>query len=154
MSSPSCSAAGRRGEVVRFAVTGLSAYLTDVGVFNLLLVGLGAGPIPSKVVSSLLAIAVAFLGSRYYTWRDRPRGHLGREYVLFLVFSVLAALIQLLCLWVSHYGFGLRTPMADNISGNVVGMGLATLFRFWAFRSFVFPDARPKHAGESRERQG
>lgn len=130
----------RWGEVGRFAVTGLAAYATDVIVFNLLLVGAGAGPTTSKVVSSLLAIAVAFAGSRWYTWRHRPRGNVGREYGLFLLASVLAAFIQLACLWVSHYGLGLTSTLADNVSGNVIGMALATVFRFWAFRTWVFPE--------------
>ncbi len=133
-------AGARHPEVVRFAVTGLAAYATDVAVFNLLLLATPAGPIMAKVVSSLLAIAVAFVGSRFYTWRHRPRGHLVREYSLFLVFSALAAGIQLGCLWFSHFVLGLTSTLADNVSGNVIGMILATLFRFWTFRTFVFPD--------------
>lgn len=133
-------AGGRHGELARFAVTGLAAYATDVAVFNALLLGAGGGPTASKVVSSLAAIAVAFLGSRYYTWRHRPRGHLGREYALFLLVSVLAAGLQVLCLVVSHHGLGLTSALADNLSANVVGMALATVFRFWAFRTVVFPE--------------
>lgn len=129
----------RWAEIGRFAVTGLAAYVTDVAVFNLLLIGLDVGPTTSKVVSSLLAIAVAFTGSRYYTWRHRPRGHVGREYAMFLLMSVVAAGIQLACLGLSHYGLGYTSALADNISGNVVGMALATLFRFYAFRTWVFP---------------
>ncbi len=133
------------GEVFRFAVTGLSAYLTDVAVFNALLLGADAPPGVSKVVSSLAAIAVAFVGSRYYTWRDRKTDSPLREYALFLLLSVLAAGIQLGCLLVSHDLLGLRSTLADNLSANVVGMGLATLFRFWTFRTYVFRE-RPGDA--------
>lgn len=129
----------RLAEVGRFAVTGLAAYVTDLVVFNVLLLGTGSGPVLAKVVSSVFAIAVAFAGSRYYTWRHRPRGHMGREYAVFLLLSAVAAGIQLLCLAISHYGLGLTSTLADNVSGNVIGMGLATLFRFWSFRTFVFP---------------
>lgn len=126
-------------EVARFAITGGAAYLTDVLVFNALLLGAGMPSTWSKVVSSAVAIAVAFAGSRHYTWRDRRTDSPLREYALFVLFSVLAAGIQLACLVVSHDLLGLRSALADNISANVVGMGLATLFRFWTFRSFVFP---------------
>lgn len=129
-----------QGELARFAVTGLVAYAVDVGVFNLCLLALGAGPVAAKVVSSIFAITVAFLGSRFYTWRHRPRGHAGREYALFVAFSVLAALIQVGCLLVSNDVLGLDGPVADNVSGNVVGMALATAFRFWSFRRYVFTD--------------
>jgi hypothetical protein len=46
--------------------------------------------------------------------------------------------IALACLAVSHYLLDLRSPLADNISANGVGLVLGTLFRFWAYRRFVF----------------
>ena len=137
---PAVRGAEVRGELGRFAVTGLVAYAVDVGVFNLCLLGFGTGPVAAKVVSSVFAITVAFLGSRFYTWRHRARGHAGREYALFFAFSVLAALIQVGCLVVSNDVLGLDGPVADNISGNVIGMGLATAFRFLTFRRYVFLD--------------
>ncbi len=130
---------GRRQELLRFGVTGLTAYLSDVAVFNALLLRLDADPRLSKVVSSAVAIAVAFAGSRYYTWRERRSDSPGPEYLLFVLFSVLAAGIQLGCLVYSRTVLGLTDPLADNISANVVGMGLATVFRFYTFRTYVFP---------------
>ena len=130
---------GRTREVVRFAATGLTAYAADVAVFNALLLGADAPPTTAKVVSSVIAIAVAFAGSRWFTWRERRSANPGREYLLFVVFSVLAAGIQLACLVVSRDLLGLTSAFADNVSANVVGMGLATLFRFWTFRTYVFP---------------
>ncbi|WP_432483816.1 GtrA family protein [Kineococcus esterisolvens] len=127
-------------EVLRFLVTGGAAYLVDVAVFNLLLLVLDVPSLWSKVVSSVVAIAVAFLGSRYYTWRDRRSEHPGREYAMFLLLSVIAALLQVACLWFSRHVLDLTSPLADNISSNVVGMAIATVFRFLTFRSLVFPD--------------
>jgi putative flippase GtrA len=37
----------------------------------------------------------------------------------------------------SHYVIGLTSLTADNVA-NIVGIGLGTLFRFWAYRRFVF----------------
>ena len=126
-------------EVLRFLVTGGIAYLADLVIFNVLLFS-GTGSVWSKVVSSVVAIAVAFVGSRYYTWRDRRSEHPGREYAMFVLLSIVAAGLQLLCLTITHYGFGWTSPLADNLSGNVVGMAIAMVFRFLTFRSLVFPD--------------
>lgn len=126
------------GEVLRFGVVGLAAYGTDVAVFNLLLLAAAWDPVPSKVLSSAVAIAVAFAGSRWWTWRHRRTPNIGREYAMFLFLSVVAAGIQLLCLVISRELLGLRSAVADNISANVVGMALATVFRFWSFRTLVF----------------
>jgi putative flippase GtrA len=129
----------RMREVVRFLISGGIAYLADLLVFNLLLLA-GVGSILSKVVSSVVAIFIAFLGSRYYTWRDRRSEHPGREYAMFFLFSAIAAGLQLLCLAITHNGLGWTSALADNISGNVVGMAIAMVFRFLTFRTFVFPD--------------
>jgi putative flippase GtrA len=135
----------RAPELVRFAVTGLAAYATDIIVFNVLLLGTATPSTWAKVVSSLAAIAVAFLGSRYFTWPERRSEQPGREYALFLAFSLVAAGIQVLCLVLSHDVLGLTGAVSDNVSGNVVGMALATAFRFWTFRTYVFPSApRPE----------
>ena len=133
----------RRAELSRFAVTGLAAYATDVVVFNVLLLGTPTSSAWSKVVSSLAAIAVAFAGSRFYTWRERRSDSPGREYALFLLLSLVAAGLQLLCLVFSREVLDLRSSLADNVSANVVGMAIATVFRFWSFRTFVFP-VRPQ----------
>ncbi|WP_380162212.1 GtrA family protein [Kineococcus sp. R86509] len=129
----------RMGEVVRFLISGGIAYLADLLVFNLLLLA-GVDSILAKVVSSVIAIFIAFLGSRYYTWRDRRSVHPGREYAMFFLFSAIAAGLQLLCLAITHNGLGWTSALADNISGNVVGMAIAMVFRFLTFRTFVFPD--------------
>ena len=129
----------RLAEAGRFGVVGLVAYGTDVLLFNALLLGADLPSVLAKVVSGAVAIAVAFAGSRWWTWRSRRGPDVGREYALFVLFSVLAAGIQVACLLVSRELLGLRSAVADNVSANVVGMALATAFRFWTFRTYVFP---------------
>jgi putative flippase GtrA len=129
-----------RREVGRFAVVGAAAYGTDVAVFNVLRLA-GTAPVGAKAVSSVLAVGVAFAGSRWWTWPDRSGPGLARQSALFVLFSALGAGLQLLCLVVSREVLGLRDAVSDNVSANVVGMALATAFRFWTFRTFVFaPD--------------
>ena len=140
-------------EVSRFAVTGGAAYLVDVVAFNLALWG-GMEHLSAKVLSSTAAVTVAYLGSRYYTWPTaEPRT--AHPVLAFVAISAVAAAVQLACLWVSHDLIGWTRPLADNLSANVVGMGLATAVRFWAFRRLVFgsspgqvivaPAAHPVH---------
>jgi putative flippase GtrA len=131
-------------EMVKFGAVGAIAFLVDVGTFNLLRFGLGGGgpfetkPITAKIVSASLATVVAWLGNRLWTFRHRRRASAGHELALFVVFNVVGMLIALGCLAFSHYVLDLRTARADNISANGVGLVLGTLFRFWAYRLFVF----------------
>ena len=90
-------------------------------------------------MSVAAATTFAYFGNRFWTFRHRGRTNMGREYLLFFVLNGVAMLISVGCLWVSHYLLGLTSPLADNISANVIGLGLGTLFRFWSYRRWVFP---------------
>lgn len=132
-----------RREVVKFGTVGLVAYVVDVGVFNLLRFAGGVGPLhakplTAKVISTALAMLVAWLGNRYWTYRDQRRARVDHELLLFIAANIVGMAIAVGCLWVSHYALGLTGALADNISANGVGLALGTAFRFWAYRTWVF----------------
>jgi putative flippase GtrA len=134
-------------EVGKFGVVGVVAFVVDVSVFNLLLKL--TGPFISATISMTVAATVAFTGNRFWTWRDRERSGLHREYLLYFGFNLVGLLIGLACLWVSsgllgHYWPDIfHTRLAYNLAKNVVGMALGTLFRFWSYRRFVFAERTP-----------
>ncbi|MEU6861134.1 GtrA family protein [Glycomyces sp. NPDC046736] len=133
------------GELSRFAGVGGSAYLIDLGLFNLLYLGFDWADWSAKIVSTVIATTLAFLGNRHWTWRDR-RGSAAahRQYVLYFFFNGIGLLIALGCLW-ANSGLAQVWPqyfgsdLAVNLAANVVGVGLATVFRFYAYRTWVFP---------------
>jgi len=141
-------------EIVKFGAVGAVAYVVDVYVYNLLRTGwwplteapLEHKPLMAKVVSVGVATVVAWLGNRYWTFRHRRKAAMRQEFVLFAVMNVGGLLISAGCIGFSHYVLGLDSALADNISGNVIGLGLGTIFRFWAYRTFVFTDLRAKPA--------
>lgn len=137
--------AARVAELVRFGSVGAAAYVVDVGVFNLLRFGPGdlleARPLTAKAVSVAVATVVAWLGNRYWTFADRRTATRGRELAGYAVVNVGGLAIGLLCLWTSHYALGLTSPLADNISANVVGLVLGTAFRYVAYARLVFTGA-------------
>jgi len=153
--SPSAAAVPRLrrllDEVVRFGIVGSLAFVVDVTVFNALRFEgdfwsgpLSHKPITAKVVSVCVATAVAYAGNRHWTWRGRGRRGVRREIVLFGLLNVVGMLIAVLCLAVSHYLLGFTSALADNISANVVGLVLGTVFRFWSYRRWVFPHPLPE----------
>lgn len=130
-------------EASRFAVVGGVGYTVDVVLFNALRSFLGVSALPAKAISLTVATTIAFLGNRRWTYRERlpdtSTTDTRRQYLLFIGWSCGGMAIQIACLSVSRYVLGFDSLIADNISGNVVGMGLATVFRFWAYRTRVFP---------------
>ncbi|GEN81642.1 GtrA family protein [Actinotalea fermentans] len=132
----------RLAELVRFGFVGGLAFVVDAGLFNLLRFGpgevLGHKPLTAKVVSVAVATVVAWLGNRYWTFAARRTENRTREFVAYAVANVIGMAIAVGCLAVSHYVLGLTSALADNIAANVVGLGLGTIFRYLAYRFFVF----------------
>jgi putative flippase GtrA len=141
-------------ELGAFGVVGAVAYALDVGLFNLLRFAgepglLESRPLTAKAISVAAATLLSYAGNRHWTWRHRNRGRVHREAALFFAFNGIGLGIALACLAVSHYALGLTGPLADNLSANVVGLALATGFRFWAYRTHVFraPELTPSRGG-------
>ena len=142
---------GLMHEIAKFGVVGLSCLVVDIGLFNLLLYfgPLEGKPLTAKAVSVAAATTCAYFGNRFWTFRHRGRSSFTREYLLFFGLNGVAMVIAMSCLWISHYALGLTSPLADNISANVIGLALGTMFRFWSYRKFVFPEVDD---AEERER--
>lgn len=136
------------GQFTRFGVVGAIGFVIDFGIFNLLIntvlrsEEVHEGPLFAKVISTTFAIIFNWLGNRHWTFRAHRGRQLVREGVEFAVVSVGGMLIGLACLWVSHYALGFTSVLADNISSNVIGLGLGTLFRFTFYRLWVFAPHR------------
>lgn len=133
-------------EAMKFGVVGAVGFVVDVGLFNLLRFAGDPGvlehkPLTAKAISVTCATVVTYLGNRHWTWAGRERSARHREAMLFFLFNGLGMAIALACLAISHYALGLHSPLADNISANGFGLVFGMVFRFWGYRTYVFPTA-------------
>jgi putative flippase GtrA len=126
-------------EFGKFGVVGAVNYGLDLAVFNALLFTVFAHlPIAAKAGSTVVAATSSYFMNRHWTWRHRARSGTRRELSIFLAMSAIALGITEGCLLVSHYGLGFTSRLADNVSANVIGLVLATSWRFFSFRKWVF----------------
>lgn len=136
------------GQATRFLLVGGFATLVDVGLFNLLHYGLSGvevlgvvlaiGPLTAKVLSTVVAGVVAFVGNRQWSFAG-AHGTVRQQALLFVAVNAAALLLALAPLAVARYALGLTGFVALNLAGNVVGLAMATAFRFWGYRRWVFP---------------
>ncbi|OUZ12499.1 hypothetical protein BHE97_01985 [Aeromicrobium sp. PE09-221] len=129
---------------LKFGVVGLIGLVIDVGLFNLLRFGpLSAdawvsSALGAKTVSTSVAIVFNWVGNRYWTFRAERRPGWFKEFLEYLVVSIGGMGVSLLCLWFSHHVLDLTSALADNISANVIGLALGTIFRFMLYRYWVW----------------
>jgi len=139
-------------ELTKFGTVGGVAFVVDLVIFNVLL-QVGFETLAAKTCSTVVAATVAFVGNRFWTWRHREHHNMARQYTTFFVLNAVGLSIGLACLAISHYALGqfwpvLQSRLADNISGQLIGTALGTLFRFWSYKRFVFraPGRSPEAA--------
>jgi putative flippase GtrA len=125
-------------ELAKFGIVGVVCYAVDFGLYNVCHVAFGLGPITSKIISTVVAATCAYLGNRHWSFRHRARSGVRREYTLFIVLNTVGLLIALACLGFGYYVLDQRSALASNIWGNLIGTGLGTIFRFWAYKKWVF----------------
>jgi putative flippase GtrA len=133
-----------RQEAFKYLVVGAGGFVIDVGLFNLLSISSSQGPLNPdpfsiKAISFTLAVTFTYVVNSRWTFHKRnarPEG-VSRIFRYSLV-NVFGLLITLIPLYVSRNVLGFTSLLADNISANVIGVGLAVLFRFTASRLWVF----------------
>ncbi|MEV6068471.1 GtrA family protein [Nocardia sp. NPDC052001] len=130
-----------------FLVVGLLGFAVDAGTYNLLVFAGGEGPLfhqplLAKIIAIGVATVVTYFGNKWWTFAHKKGGSQTREYVLYALFNVVAIGLQLSCLGFSRYVLDLSSPLADNISGTLIGQIVAVVFRYWAYDKFVFTGAR------------
>ncbi|WP_406601580.1 GtrA family protein [Lentzea miocenica] len=137
-------------ELIRFALVGGTTFIIDNGVwYALKLTVLTDKVVTAKVIGVLVAIIASYVLSREWSFHTRGGRERHHEAALFFLVSGLGVAINIAPLWLSRHLFGLQAPfvsvmteeIADFASGSIIGMLLATGFKFWAMRRWVFPDA-------------
>jgi len=130
-------------EMIKFGVVGLIALVIDIGLANLLWHTVLSDKVTTaKIISGAVATLFSWVGNRQWTFRHRRSRPAHHEVVLFFGVNGIALGISALTLTISHYALGFTTIPADNIA-TIIGIGLGTLFRFWAYRKFLFPGHPP-----------
>jgi putative flippase GtrA len=118
-------------------VGGVGVVITDGGT-NLLHGVFKMDWIVAEILATAVAIAFTFLGSRYWTFKHRERtGSVARENAVFWLLAVIGLGIQLGCLGFVTKVLGDTRGLPANV-GLLGGIVLATLFRFWSYRKWVW----------------
>jgi putative flippase GtrA len=137
-------------EVAKFGIVGASGAALQFGVQDTLHFTFGMEALTAEAIGIAGGMILTFFGNRYWTYADR-RSH-GKEFigetVQFFIWCLLGLVIQLGLQWVVTYGLGHKGGLAYNLA-TALGIGIATIFRLWAYRTFVFKAAQP--SGEAME---
>ncbi|MFJ4760977.1 GtrA family protein [Kocuria marina] len=127
-------------ELAKFGVVGAAAFAINAGLVWVLMHTqyFAESHIKAKVVATVVAIIFSWVANRLWTFRDKRQEDKRKELVQFLVANGIGMGIELGCLGVSYYVLGLTSATASFISGTIIGTILGTIFRYFAYRFWVF----------------
>ena len=126
-------------EILKFLVVGGLGTVIDLGGAAMLHSTYHFEPLAAKAVSVTLATGFTYVGSRFWTFKERENQSVRREAVLFIVLNVVGLLIAEAVIGLVTYVMGLRGSLDYN-AASFIGTGLGTIFRFYAYRKWVFLD--------------
>jgi putative flippase GtrA len=129
-------------ELAKFGVVGFIGSVIDLGGAYYLNAHEGIGPMSAKAISIAAATVVTYLGSRFWTFRHRVNQALLREGLLFVALNVVGLVIAEATIAVTTYGLDAHGKLAYN-AASVVGTGLGTIFRYFAYKKWVFLAGAP-----------
>ncbi|MFI1017619.1 GtrA family protein [Streptomyces sp. NPDC020965] len=127
-------------EVAKFGAVGAVGVLVNLAVFNLIRHFTEVPVVRASILATVVAIAFNYVGFRHFTYRDRDKTGRTRELSMFLVFSAIGLVIENGILYAATYGFDWDGPLQSNFF-KFFGIGVATLFRFWSYRTWVFRES-------------
>ena len=82
----------------------------------------------------------SWVANRYWTFRDKRSSNKTRELVMFLIMNAIGLGIQAGCVAIAQYLMGVTDPTGLFIAGNVIGLFFGTVFRYFAYRFWVFKE--------------
>lgn len=129
-------------EIAAFGLIGILNLILDTALFNILLSSdLGLGPNKASLISTCVTTLLAYFGNRHLSFSHRARTGFARETTFFFVVNFIALAFSQVVIAVFSYPLGQQD---NTLTMNIVRLGtigVGTVFRFWAYKRFVFLEA-------------
>jgi len=134
-------------EAAKFGVVGIVGVIITNGLYGLLHNTFGLGPVTATTIATIVATAVSYVANRYWSFRHRERTGVAREGVIFFILNGVGLLIQDAVVAFNFYILSNGQNKAAEFIALNAGIALATLFRFWSYRKWVW--AEPADGAEA-----
>ncbi|GAA1544330.1 GtrA family protein [Actinomadura kijaniata] len=132
--------------LVKFGLTGGLCFVVTMAInYALKFTVLEHKPVTAFLIATAFATVLSYLMQRRWAFRVKTERRRG-EFSVFVLVNAVSMGINAVPLWISRYVLGLEHPavghlvqeLADFVSSMLLGTLLAMLFRWWAYRRFVF----------------
>jgi putative flippase GtrA len=133
----------------KFGIIGAINFGLDMLLYNVFY-ACGIPLLTAKGLATVCSSTSSYFMNKHWTYKDRPRQNVHREYILFFLFNAIGLAIQWGFLGLFKFVLHVETPFWNNV-GAFLGIALGTLVRFWTYRKFVFLQPETDPSDDERE---
>jgi putative flippase GtrA len=124
-------------ELSGFGVVGAVAFLVDLGLFQVLYTRAGLDAVLAKLIATLVSMAVAYVGHRYWSFSHRAGPGVRREFMLFGLVNGGTLGLSLTMVALTRHHLQLDSALVLQLV-NVASIAIGTAIRFVCYRRWVF----------------
>ncbi|HET8879261.1 MAG TPA: GtrA family protein [Arthrobacter sp.] len=125
-------------EVAKFGAVGGVAFVIDNGLTYYLMHGpMTDSEAKARFVGATVATIFSWIANRFWTFRHRRQANVLREFLMFVLINGIGIGISTGLTALAKYGMGINDKNMLFLAG-VVGILVATVVRFFAYRFLVF----------------
>ena len=130
-------------ELAKYGTVGLTALAVNIVATNLAWHAMPDAKLPDSIIGTGVGTLVAYVGNRFWTYKECDSISRGREFFLFVFINCIGMMIETVPLSVSTYLLHLDGTLASNVAKFGFGTSLGMVFRLWTYRTWVFPQTSP-----------
>jgi len=133
----------KHNQVARFLMVGVTGFLTNLGVYSLLLYGTEMWYVTSAILAFVCGAIVSFTLHKFWTFNNRSRGKVRYEVLFYVSIAIINILVNshLLIIMVQNMMFG-------RLISNVISNAFVAVWSFFVYKYVVFRSAR-RQPGEA-----
>jgi putative flippase GtrA len=159
---PIRSIALKHRELVKFALVGGTCFVIDtVLFFGIKTVVLPNNPVTAKIIATLVATIVSYVLNREWSFRTRGGRERHHEAALFFLVNGIGIVLNSAPLYIARYAFHLQEPhvsrlteeISDFLSAQIIGTLIAMAFRWYGYKTWVFPEENARGNGRSLDEE-
>lgn len=142
-------------EVLKFGIVGGMAFIVNASVTWVLMSTWfqDDGHGKAKFIAGVIATIFSWIVNRLWTFREKRQENKWREAVQFAVVNLIGIAVESGCVLFTFHVLGMTSREASFVSGTIVGTVLGTIVRYFAYRFWVYGNARETKQSEEFTRE-
>lgn len=131
-------------QFLKFGVVGVIAFFIDYGVLMLLNVGFGVNSVVAAGISFTVSVVFNYVASMRFVFTHRDDLSRGKEFVIFIILSVIGLVINEVVMWLGLQTIG-GSPFAVTVT-KVVATAIVMVWNFLSRKKWLDAGDAPQNA--------